>query len=76
MTHSFPLSIFLYRFHRFMSEDFFCASDISSSLKFVQEMTIDFLQTVYSIQYSRGLEWVFYGELGFEETDKGVTRAK
>ena len=48
MTHSFRLLIYLhfYRFHRFISVDFFCTSDISLSLEFVEEMTIDFMQIV------------------------------
>ena len=47
MSHSFRLSIYLDQFLPISSiyiGRFFCASEISSSLEFVPEMTIDFMQ--------------------------------
>ena len=48
MTHSLRLSIYL-DFADFIDlywKIIFCASDIISSLEFIQEMTTDFMQTV------------------------------
>ena len=59
MTHSFHLSIYL-DFTNLIDlypEDSFCASDMSSSLEFVQEMTTDFMQTVRLFNIGLHVVW-------------------